>query len=52
MLSGAVAGIDMRAARIRAQQQYEGLIRKYPDRSWQHPPLEDIFQSSYPLWEV
>jgi len=51
MLSGAVAGIDMRAARMRAQLQFEGLMRKYPDRSWQHPPLEDLFQPSYPLWD-
>lgn len=51
MLDGKVAGIDMAAARERAQRQYEGLIAKYPDRSWQHPPVEEIFSSSYPIWK-
>lgn len=51
MLDGKVAGIDMAAARERAQRQYEGLIAKYPDRSWQHPPVEEIFSPSYPVWK-
>lgn len=51
MLDGKVAGIDMAAARERAQRQYEGLIAKYPDRSWQHPPVEEIFSPSYPIWK-
>lgn len=49
MRFGQVAGIDMKAARERAQQQYEGLIAKYPDRSWGHPPVSDIFPPSYPI---
>jgi cytosine/adenosine deaminase-related metal-dependent hydrolase len=52
MLDGKVAGIDMAAAREHAQRQYDGLIAKYPDRSWQHPPVEQIFTSSYPLWKA
>ncbi len=51
MLDGKVAGIDMAAARERAQRQYEGLIAKYPDRSWQHPLVEEIFSPSYPVWK-
>ena len=51
MLDGKVAGIDMAAARERAQRQYDGLIAKYPDRSWQHPPVEEIFSPSYPVWK-
>lgn len=50
MLNGKVAGIDMIAARKQAQAQYDGLIARYPDRSWQHPPVENIFSPSYPIW--
>lgn len=50
MLDGKLAGFDMAEARDRAQGQFEGLIRKYPDRSWGHPPVEAIFTPSYPLW--
>ncbi len=32
-------GIDMIAARERAQQQYDGLIAQISGRSWQHPPV-------------
>ncbi|MDX0772146.1 amidohydrolase family protein [Sinorhizobium medicae] len=50
MLNGKVAGIDMIAARKQAQAQYDGLIARYPDRSWQHPPVGKIFSPSYPIW--
>ena len=50
MLEGKIAGIDMVAARRQAQTQFNRLIRKYPDRSWQHPTVEELFPSSYPLW--
>ena len=49
MRFGEVAGIDMKAARERAQRQYDGLIAKYPDRSWGHPPVSEIFPPSYPI---
>ncbi len=52
MLDGKVAGIDMIAAREQAQQQYDGLIAKYPDRSWRHPPVGKIFSPSYPVWKI
>ena len=39
----------MKAARQRAQQQYDGLIAKYPERSWGHPPVSEIFPPSYPI---
>ena len=47
MLLGEVAGIDMVAAREQAQRQYDGLVAKYPDRSWGHPPVSDLFPPSY-----
>ncbi|PWK74013.1 amidohydrolase family protein [Aminobacter sp. AP02] len=49
MLDGNLAGFDIRAAREQAQRQFEGLIAKYPDRSWQHPPVSAIFAPSYPI---
>ena len=49
MLSRKVAGIDMEKARIQAQRQYDGLIAKYPERSWANPSVSDIFPPSYPI---
>jgi cytosine/adenosine deaminase-related metal-dependent hydrolase len=50
MLEGKLAGFDMHEARKQAQEQFEGLVAKYPDRSWDHPPVESLFSASYPLW--
>lgn len=50
MLEGKLAGLDMQEARSRVQRQFEGLVAKYPDRSWGHPPVEALFTPSYPLW--
>ncbi|MDO5632366.1 MAG: chlorohydrolase family protein [Paracoccus sp. (in: a-proteobacteria)] len=44
-----VAGIDLPAAQTRAQAQFDGLVAKYPERSWNHPPVEQLFPPSYPV---
>ncbi len=49
MLGGKVAGIDMQSAQLQAQEQFDRLVAKYPERSWAHPPLSEIFPSSYPV---
>ena len=49
MCEGRVAGIDLAAAQARAQAQFDGLVAKYPDRSWQHPPVSELFPPSYPI---
>lgn len=49
MLDGRLTGFDIRAARRQAQKQFEGLIARYPDRSWRHPPVGGIFAPSYPI---
>lgn len=49
MRFGEVAGINMQAARRRAQRQFDGLIAKYPERSWGSPPVSKIFPPSYPI---
>jgi cytosine/adenosine deaminase-related metal-dependent hydrolase len=44
-----VANIDMASARVQAQAQFDGLIAKYPERSWANPPVSEIFPPSYPV---
>ena len=51
MRGGAVAGIDMAAARDQAQAQYDRLVAQYPARTWDHPPVSEIFPPSYPVKE-
>ena len=51
MRFGQVAGIDMQTARDQAQAQFDRLIAQYPARTWDHPPVEEIFPPSYPLRE-
>ena len=49
MCEGRVAGIDMATAQSRAQAQFDGLLAKYPERSWQHPTVAELFPPSYPI---
>lgn len=48
MRDGQVAGIDMAAARIQAQAQFDALVATYPERSFGHPPVAEIFPPAYP----
>lgn len=48
MKDGVIPGIDDRAYRRQAQGQFDGVVAKYPMRTLGHPPLEEIFSSSYP----
>jgi cytosine/adenosine deaminase-related metal-dependent hydrolase len=45
---GAVLGFDLVAGAAQAQAQFDGLVAKYPERTWKHPPLGEIFRASYP----
>ncbi|MDK1490755.1 amidohydrolase family protein [Sinorhizobium sp. 7-81] len=47
MEDGVIPGVDDRAYRQRAQMQFEGVIAKYPLRTFGHPPVEEIFSPSY-----
>ncbi|MEI4485351.1 chlorohydrolase family protein [Frigidibacter sp. MR17.14] len=49
MRDGAVAGIDLPAARAQAQAQFDRLVAQYPERTFGHPPVEEIFPPAYPL---
>ncbi|WP_281984872.1 chlorohydrolase family protein [Thalassorhabdomicrobium marinisediminis] len=51
-LRAEVAGLpDLEAAQARAQTQFDAMKAQYPDRSWNHPPLSEIFPPSFPLEE-
>ncbi|MCV9962012.1 amidohydrolase family protein [Pararhizobium sp. BT-229] len=49
MEDGVIPGVNDRAYRQRAQEQFEGVVAKYPLRTFGHPPVEEIFSSSYRL---
>ena len=39
--NGVIPGFDMTAAHAQAQVQFDGLVRRYPERTWGHPPVRD-----------
>ena len=49
MTEGVIPGVDDDEMRERAQAQFDGLVAQYPERTHLHPPLEEIFSSSYPV---
>lgn len=51
MRDGAVVGMDADEARRRAQEQFDRLLTKYPERTFGHPPIERIFQPTYGRWK-
>jgi cytosine/adenosine deaminase-related metal-dependent hydrolase len=52
MRDGQVAGFDVIEGRRRAQMQFEALCAKYPERSWGHPKLADMFPPTYPILDL
>ena len=55
MEDGVIPGVDDRAMRDQAQAQFDRLVAQYPDRTFGHPPVSEIFPSSYrrietPAW--
>jgi cytosine/adenosine deaminase-related metal-dependent hydrolase len=48
MVDGVIPGFDAAAAHARAQAQFERLMSLYPERTFGHPPVDEIFSSSYP----
>ncbi len=46
---GEVLGFDLAAGHARAQAQFDGMVARYPERTWRHPPVGTIFAPSYPL---
>jgi cytosine/adenosine deaminase-related metal-dependent hydrolase len=44
-----IDGVDEAADNARAQAQFERLMALYPERTSGHPPVSEIFSSSYPV---
>jgi cytosine/adenosine deaminase-related metal-dependent hydrolase len=44
-----IPGVDEAADNARAQKQFEGVMARYPERTAGHPPMHEIFSSSYPV---
>jgi cytosine/adenosine deaminase-related metal-dependent hydrolase len=44
-----IPGVDEAADKARAQKQFEGVMARYPERTHGHPPMSEIFSSSYPV---
>jgi hypothetical protein len=42
-----IPGVDDRDYRARAQRQFDGIVEKYPQRTFGHPPVAEIFPPSY-----
>ena len=49
MENGTIPGVDEAADKIRAQAQFERCMALYPKRTHGHPPVGEIFSSSYPV---
>ncbi len=49
MRDGIIPGVDEGEYHRRAQAQFDGMVAQYPDRTLFHPPVEEIFPTSYPL---
>jgi len=44
-----IPGVDEAADTARAQRQFDKLISQYPARTRGHPPVSEIFSTSYPV---
>jgi cytosine/adenosine deaminase-related metal-dependent hydrolase len=49
MQDGAIPGVDSIDFHQKAQAQFDRLVSQYPQRTLGHPPVEDIFSSSYAI---
>lgn len=47
MEDGAIPGVDHDAMQAQAQGQFDRLVAQYPDRTFGHPPVDEIFEASY-----
>lgn len=49
MIDRTLAATDFAADSARAQGQFDGLLARYPDRTWGHPPAGGIFRPAFPM---
>ncbi|MBZ9983571.1 MULTISPECIES: amidohydrolase family protein [unclassified Mesorhizobium] len=50
MSARTIPGFDLDAAHQRAQAQFERLVQRYPQRTWRHPTVAEIFPPSYRMF--
>lgn len=43
-----IPGVDLKEMGLRAQAQFDKLRSTYPERTWRHPPVDEIFGPSFP----
>ncbi|MGQ7844512.1 chlorohydrolase family protein [Granulosicoccus sp. 3-233] len=48
LVDGEIPGVDNQADWAQAQQQFDKIVSLYPQRTLNHPPVEEIFSTSYP----
>lgn len=48
MTDGVIPRVDDMAMRAQAQVQFDAMVAQYPERTHLHPPVGEIFSSSYP----
>jgi cytosine/adenosine deaminase-related metal-dependent hydrolase len=44
-----IDGVDFDVMRVQAQRQYAKVIESAPERSFEHPPIEEIYRPSFPI---
>jgi cytosine/adenosine deaminase-related metal-dependent hydrolase len=49
MEGGVIPDTDPAGDAARAQAQFDRLVAQYPQRTFGHPPVEEIFSSAYPV---
>lgn len=52
MQDGIIPGVDHKTLREGAQARFDRLVAQYPQRTYRHPPLSEIFPPSYPLKRI
>jgi cytosine/adenosine deaminase-related metal-dependent hydrolase len=52
MANRELPGVDLAELHTRAQRQFDGLMATVPERTHQHPPVEDIFLPSFPVMQA
>lgn len=49
MQEGVIPGVDHHALQEGAQRRFDAMLAQYPDRTLNHPPVQDIFAPTYPI---
>jgi hypothetical protein len=47
MCDGKIPGVEHTVMWERAQKQFNKLVQQYPDRTFKHPKIDEIFKTSF-----